>query len=143
MPQRLFDLLILTVIFTFDISALVSNSFKLVKKFDSNLDLKKNINKITVKTLLIDNYDSYTYNIYHLLGKLNNAQPYVVFNDDYKTWDELIKRFPEIDNIVISPGNLKTPLTLLSSYINMRFSLNQVQVLRYMSQISVCVMMLY
>ena len=35
-----------------------------------------------VRSLLIDNYDSYSYNLYQLLAVVNGVEPFVVFNDD-------------------------------------------------------------
>lgn len=35
-----------------------------------------------VHTLLIDNYDSYTYNLFQQLAVINGRAPYVVYNDD-------------------------------------------------------------
>ncbi len=54
-----------------------------------------------MRTLLIDNYDSYTFNLFHLLGEVNGEEPLVVRNDA-ATWEEL--RALEFDNVVISPG---------------------------------------
>jgi para-aminobenzoate synthetase len=54
-----------------------------------------------VKTLLIDNYDSFTYNLFQLLAEANGDEPVVVRNDG-PTWEELSRW--EVDNIVISPG---------------------------------------
>ncbi|HET9162277.1 MAG TPA: aminodeoxychorismate synthase component I [Solirubrobacterales bacterium] len=54
-----------------------------------------------MKTLLIDNYDSFTYNLFHLLAEVNGEEPAVVRNDE-TTWTELAER--EFDNVVISPG---------------------------------------
>jgi para-aminobenzoate synthetase len=54
-----------------------------------------------VKTLLIDNYDSFTYNLFQLLAEANGEEPVVVRNDG-ATWDEL--KGGDFDNIVISPG---------------------------------------
>ncbi len=54
-----------------------------------------------MKTLLIDNYDSFTYNLFQLLAEANGDEPIVVRNDE-AGWDEL--RELEFDNIVISPG---------------------------------------
>ncbi len=52
-------------------------------------------------TLLIDNYDSFTYNLFQLLAEENGAEPIVVRNDQ-ASWPELSAlRF---DNVVISPG---------------------------------------
>jgi para-aminobenzoate synthetase len=54
-----------------------------------------------VRTLLIDNYDSYTFNLFHLLGEVNGEEPIVVRNDELP-WEELAALAP--DNVVISPG---------------------------------------
>lgn len=54
-----------------------------------------------MRTLLIDNYDSYTFNLFHLLGEVNGEEPVVVRNDEL-SWDELVGLAPE--NVVISPG---------------------------------------
>jgi para-aminobenzoate synthetase len=54
-----------------------------------------------LKTLLIDNYDSFTYNLYQLLAEANGDEPIVVRNDA-AGWSELQQL--EFDNIVISPG---------------------------------------
>ena len=50
--------------------------------------------------LLIDNYDSFTYNLYHYLGELG-AEVRVAYNDKI-TLDEIADLRPE--RIVISPG---------------------------------------
>ncbi len=54
-----------------------------------------------MKTLLIDNYDSFTYNLFQLLAEANGDEPTVVRNDA-ASWEELEKL--EFDNIVVSPG---------------------------------------
>ncbi|NMF64462.1 aminodeoxychorismate synthase component I [Brasilonema octagenarum] len=54
-----------------------------------------------MKTLIIDNYDSYTFNLYQLIAQVNGEYPTVIYNDQV-AWDEL-KQW-EFDNIVISPG---------------------------------------
>jgi para-aminobenzoate synthetase len=54
-----------------------------------------------LKTLLIDNYDSFTYNLFQLLAEANGDEPIVVHNDA-ASWAELEKL--EFDNIVVSPG---------------------------------------
>jgi para-aminobenzoate synthetase len=53
-----------------------------------------------LRTLLIDNYDSFTYNIYQYLGEINGRPPVVVRND--VDFAELELR--DFDNVVISPG---------------------------------------
>ena len=54
-----------------------------------------------MKTLLIDNYDSFTYNLFQLLAEANGDEPLVVRNDG-ATWAELAEW--DYDNIVLSPG---------------------------------------
>jgi anthranilate synthase/aminodeoxychorismate synthase-like glutamine amidotransferase len=53
-----------------------------------------------VRVLVIDNYDSFTYNLVDYLGELG-AEPEVVRND-VAAVDELLERRP--DRLVISPG---------------------------------------
>ncbi|WP_329413776.1 aminodeoxychorismate synthase component I [Streptomyces sp. NBC_00704] len=53
-----------------------------------------------VRTLLVDNYDSFTYNLYQLLGEVNGQPPVVVRND--VDWSAL--HLGDYDNIVVSPG---------------------------------------
>ncbi len=54
-----------------------------------------------MKTLLIDNHDSFTYNLFQLLGEVNGEEPTVVRNDEV-SWTEL--SLLDFDNVVISPG---------------------------------------
>jgi para-aminobenzoate synthetase len=54
-----------------------------------------------MKTLLIDNYDSFTYNLFQLLAEANGDEPIVVKNDE-ASWEEL--RELAFDNVVVSPG---------------------------------------
>jgi len=54
-----------------------------------------------MKTLIIDNYDSFTYNLADLIADINQSAPLVVMNDAV-TWDEIATE--PFDNIVISPG---------------------------------------
>jgi len=54
-----------------------------------------------MRTLLIDNYDSFTFNLFQLLAEVNSVEPLVVRNDE-ATWDELERL--EFDNVVVSPG---------------------------------------
>ncbi|KAF5186478.1 Anthranilate synthase component i [Thalictrum thalictroides] len=59
-----------------------------------------------VRTLLIDNYDSYAYNIYQQLCVINGVPPVVMQNNEY-TWEHILYTLYEeraFDNIVISPG---------------------------------------
>jgi para-aminobenzoate synthetase len=54
-----------------------------------------------MRTLLIDNYDSFTYNLFQLLAEVNGVEPLVVRNDE-ASWDELSEL--DFENVVISPG---------------------------------------
>ena len=54
-----------------------------------------------MKTLIIDNYDSFTYNLAHYFAEANQEEPLVVRNDAM-SWAELAER--KFDNVVISPG---------------------------------------
>ncbi|KAL8051804.1 hypothetical protein ABFX02_06G172300 [Erythranthe guttata] len=59
-----------------------------------------------IRTLLIDNYDSYTYNIYQELSVVNGLPPVVIRNDEW-SWEDICHYLYEekaFDNIVISPG---------------------------------------
>jgi para-aminobenzoate synthetase len=56
---------------------------------------------VSTQTLLLDNYDSFTFNLFQLLAETNGVDPIVVRNDG-ASWDELARL--DFDNIVISPG---------------------------------------
>ena len=54
-----------------------------------------------MSTLLIDNYDSYTYNVFHLIAAVSGEEPIVVRND-IVSWRALSRW--DFDAIVLSPG---------------------------------------
>jgi len=54
-----------------------------------------------MRTLLIDNYDSFTYNLFQLLAEVNGREPLVVRNDEASLAE--LERL-DFDNVVISPG---------------------------------------
>ncbi|KAI9259925.1 ADC synthase [Sporodiniella umbellata] len=55
-----------------------------------------------LKTLIIDNYDSYTFNLLQLFRHKENI---VVIRNDQFAWDEFTRNvLPYFDNVIISPG---------------------------------------
>jgi para-aminobenzoate synthetase len=54
-----------------------------------------------MRTLIIDNYDSFTYNLAHYLAEINGCEPTVVHNDEIGWTVEDLHAF---DNVVVSPG---------------------------------------
>jgi para-aminobenzoate synthetase len=54
-----------------------------------------------MSTLLVDNYDSYTYNVFHLLAAVSGEEPIVIHND-MVSWKALSRW--DFDAIVLSPG---------------------------------------
>jgi len=54
-----------------------------------------------MKILIVDNYDSFTYNLYQLVGSVTGVAPVVVRNDQL-TWSQLLELAP--DRIILSPG---------------------------------------
>jgi para-aminobenzoate synthetase len=52
-----------------------------------------------LRTLLVDNHDSYTFNLFQLIAEVNGTEPDVVANDDPG-----VLAFGDYDNVVISPG---------------------------------------
>jgi para-aminobenzoate synthetase len=54
-----------------------------------------------MRTLLIDNHDSYTYNVFHLLAAASGEEP-VVVNNDAVSWRVLSRS--KFDAFVLSPG---------------------------------------
>src|SRR5262245_10066939 len=54
-----------------------------------------------MKTLIVDNYDSFTFNLVQMIAEINEEEPLVVRNDKL-SWDEFQKL--DCDNVIISPG---------------------------------------
>jgi len=52
-----------------------------------------------MKTVLIDNFDSFTYNIVHYIEEINNERPVVYRNNAFT-----LEAIEEFDSIVLSPG---------------------------------------
>lgn len=55
-----------------------------------------------MRSLIIDNFDSFTYNIYHLLAEVNGINPLVITNNQL-SWEEINEL--NFDNIILSPGS--------------------------------------
>lgn len=55
-----------------------------------------------MRSLIIDNFDSFTYNIYHLLAEVNGINPLVITNNQL-SWQEINEL--NVDNIILSPGS--------------------------------------
>ncbi len=58
-----------------------------------------------LQTLLIDNYDSYTFNLFQYLAHVNGCPPHVIKNDEMQ-WSELKTKLPHYDNIVIRSAQI-------------------------------------
>lgn len=54
-----------------------------------------------MNTIIVDNYDSFTFNLFQLIAEVNGREPIVVRNDQV-TWSEI--QAIGADNIVLSPG---------------------------------------
>ncbi|MGP3966804.1 aminodeoxychorismate synthase component I [Streptomyces sp. 6N223] len=54
-----------------------------------------------MRTLLVDNYDSFTYNLFHYLAEVGGQEPVVIRNDDASWHPRMLKEF---DSVLISPG---------------------------------------
>ncbi|MEY9875678.1 para-aminobenzoate synthetase [Streptacidiphilus sp. MAP12-33] len=54
-----------------------------------------------MRTLLVDNHDSFTYNLVHQLAQVCGEEPTVIRNDDPR-WNPAM--LEEFDNVVVSPG---------------------------------------
>jgi para-aminobenzoate synthetase len=55
-----------------------------------------------MRCLIIDNYDSFTWNLADYVAQIFCTEPLVIYNDQYN-WEE-IRELGEFDSIIISPG---------------------------------------
>ena len=68
--------------------------------------------KLDLKILLIDNHDSYTYNLYQYLSTMTMHPVKVIMNDAFASWDDFVASLgstsastpDHFDCIVLSPG---------------------------------------
>lgn len=75
--------------------------------------LYKNINDQTMKILVFDNYDSFTYNLVHLVEKITHCKVDVYRNDQLD-----LQQVNDYDKIILSPGpGLPTEAGLLMPLI--------------------------
>ena len=58
-----------------------------------------NLSPPTNKILILDNYDSFTYNLLHLVEKIINSEVDVFRNDEIS-----ISEIKKYDTIILSPG---------------------------------------
>lgn len=62
--------------------------------------------KFDLNLILIDHYDSFTYNLYDLLAQLCEKPPIVLAKDAYSDWSQIQEIYgpDKIDGIILSPG---------------------------------------
>jgi anthranilate synthase component 2 len=65
----------------------------------NNQTIKHPINKNSMKILVFDNYDSFTYNLVHLVEKITHSKVDVYRNDQIA-----LEKVKEYDKIILSPG---------------------------------------
>jgi hypothetical protein len=76
-----------------------------------------------VRTLLIDNFDSYTFNLYQCLAEVNGRLPCVVRNDQL-TWEALQAVLPYFHNVVVRYLRVVVPVLVLMVAARGRHRLN-------------------
>ena len=71
-----------------------------------------------LRTLLIDNYDSFTYNLFQLLAEVNRCEPIVVFNDEpiEKVRDADISQHPTSLQLHFPHAYRSLPITVCSLF---------------------------
>lgn len=58
-----------------------------------------------VTTLIIDNYDSFTYNLYQLVAQQTGSIPAIIYNDAFgRNWKAVRRAYPHLKSVIISPG---------------------------------------
>src|SRR5215210_188931 len=67
--------------------------------FSSSLPFRKDLGGVSMKILVFDNYDSFTYNLVHLVEKIIHEKVDVYRNDQIP-----LEKIKEYDKIILSPG---------------------------------------
>src|SRR5215210_2204302 len=67
--------------------------------FSSSLPFRKDLGGVSMKILVFDNYDSFTYNLVHLVEKITHEKVDVYRNDQIP-----LEKIKEYDKIILSPG---------------------------------------
>ena len=61
--------------------------------------------KLDLTLVLIDHYDSFTYNLYDMLAQICTRPPIVLAKDAFDNWNAVLKEYgSDIDGIILSPG---------------------------------------
>src|SRR5258708_26974412 len=68
---------------------------------DSDVEAHGLADVVRLPTLIVDNYDSFTYNLVHAIAEITQQQPIVIRNDEL-TWEQ-VQRL-EFDRVIVSPG---------------------------------------
>ena len=71
---------------------------KTIKQFNHQT-INQPVNKNSMNILVFDNYDSFTYNLVHLVEKITHSKPDVFRNDQLP-----MEKVREYDKIILSPG---------------------------------------
>ena len=66
----------------------------------------------SLRVLLIDNYDSFTYNLYQIIANLEGGRPPVVLTND-TPWERVKEVLGGVDAVVIGPGPGHPAVSLL------------------------------
>lgn len=83
-------------------NAVRSNPTTRSRQFLANGDDDDSLQKHNISLLIIDHYDSFTYNLYDMLAQLTVEPPQVVAKDAFDGWDPQL--WSDIDGIILSPG---------------------------------------
>jgi para-aminobenzoate synthetase len=75
-------------------------------QIDAQADNNDPANKLDLKLLLLDHYDSFTYNLADMLAQICTRPPIVLAADSCRSWAELQETYDlyDLDGIILSPG---------------------------------------